>query len=437
MSAVLAYQGVSQLKQFSSAYIYGYPLLLMHETEKVMLSGPVAENQLTHNITFPDHNFRNVVRPNVDTLYTIAWLNLAKEPQVLSVPDMGERYYISPFMDAWTNVFASVGTRTTGNQAGDYILVGPDWQGELPQDVATIQSPTNQVWMIQRIQTNGTDDVEAVKTMQKQFALASLSQWQQGISTEVYSGTISKNDPDNNPALTVEQMSANTFLATLADVLALQASPAEDKAAIETLAALGVTAGQYSPDAQGWLGQAMADWAINFTQEKIKQQLAEPRELDNGWAIFRDGIGNYGTDYRFRTGVAIIGLGALPPEDALYPNTLVDSTGQTLDGQHSYKLHFQAGQVPPVNAFWSVTMYDSEGFLIENPINRYALGSRDKLQYNADGSLDILLQQQRPASGTDNWLPTPSDNFAVTLRLYAPQSSATNGSWPLPQVIKQ
>ena len=169
-----AYLTITQVKAFSAAYIYGYPLLIMNETQEVMLSGGAFQNQLFHNSVFPDHNFRNVVRPNVDTLYTIAWLNLADEPQVLSVPEMGERYYVSPFMDAWTNVFASVGTRTTGNSAGDYALVGPTWSGDVPETLEVIRAPTNMVWMIQRIQTNGKSDIDTVAKLQTQFSLHRL-----------------------------------------------------------------------------------------------------------------------------------------------------------------------------------------------------------------------------------------------------------------------
>lgn len=434
---LLIYQGLSQFKAFSAAYLYGYPLMIMQETQKVMLAGAATENQLTHNANFPDHHFRNVVRPNVDTLYTIAWLNLSEQPQLLSVPDMGERYYISPLMDAWTNVFASVGTRTTGNKAGDYAIVGPNWSGDLPDTLEVIRAPTNRVWMIQRIQTNGPGDVAAVAQLQLQFSLASLSQWQQGLSSEAYVGSIDKGHQTDNPYLTVDQMNADTFFSALAQALSQQAAPAADQEAINNLAAIGVTAGNYSPAAQGWLGQLIADSALNITRQQIKKQLGDKHSLENGWAIYRQGMGNYGTDYKLRTGVAIIGLGALPPEEALYPNTNVDSGGQPLNGQHSYVLRFEPGQAPPVDAFWSVTLYDEEGFLVDNPLKRYALGDRDALIFNDDGSLDIALQQTAPTANSNNWLPTPKQGFAITLRLYSPKLAATDGSWPLPKVIKQ
>ena len=422
---------------FSSAYIYGYPLLVMQQTQQIMLSGPASENQITHNTRFPDHTFRTVVRPNVDTLYSIAWLNLSAEPHVLSVPDMGERYYISPFMDAWTNVFDSVGTRKTGNQAGDYVIVGPNWSGELPSTIKAIHSPTNTVWMIQRIQTNGPDDIAEVARLQQQFSLASLSQWYRGESSQSYIGSSSNDDNSRNPRFRIDKMNANQFFSTLAQLLQQQLPLPDDNDIINILAEIGVTPGDYSPEAQGWLGQHIANIALNITRQKIEQKLKQKPQLKNGWAVFREDIGSYGTDYELRTGVAMIGLGALSAKDALYTNSSIDSGGEALSGVNRYKIRFKLGQVPPVNAFWSITLYDQEGFLVENTFERYAIGNRDALIYNDDGSLDIILQSTQPTSSLGNWLPTPKGRFALTLRLYSPKIAAIDGDWILPLVIKK
>jgi hypothetical protein len=437
LCGLLAFTVVTKVMTFSSAYIYGYPLLLMQQTQQMMLSGPASENQITHNIRFPDHTFRTVVRPNVDTLYSIAWLNLSAEPHVLSVPDMGERYYISPFMDAWTNVFDSVGTRKTGNQAGDYVIVGPNWSGELPSTIKAIHSPTNTVWMIQRIQTKGPDDIAEVAKLQQQFSLASLSQWYRGESSQSYIGSSSNDDNSSTPHFSIEKMNANEFFSTLARLLQQQPFLPGDNDIIDTLAKIGVTPGDYSPAAQGWLGQRIANIALNITRQKIKQQLKQKPQLKNGWAIFREDIGTYGTHYELRTGVAIIGLGALPAKDALYTNSSIDSGGETLIGENRYHIHFESGQIPPVNAFWSITLYDQDGYLVENTFERYALGNRDALIYNDDGSLDIILQSTQPTSSNNNWLPTPKGKFVLTLRLYSPKTEAINGNWTLPLVIKQ
>ncbi len=434
--ALLAYNFTFYLKAYSSAYIYGYPLLIMEKTKKAMLGGPVRENQLIHSTHFPDHTFRSVVRPNVDTLYSVAWLDLSQEPQVLSVPEMGDRYYISPFMDAWTNVFASVGTRTMGNKAGDYVIVGPDWPHDLPSDINTIQSPTNMVWLIQRINTKGRNDFNQVKQMQQQFSLASLSQWRQGKRAEHHVSS-SREEGKNDPQRTIDAMTADQFFSTLAELLRKQSPLPGDEAALLNLASIGLTPGNYSPDSQTCLSRSVANLALKLTRRKIKSALAEEPGLENGWTIFRKGTGRYGTDYKLRAGVSMVGLGALPPEDALYTNTLVDSVGQVLSGKHRYRLRFDAGETPPVDAFWSITMYDEDGYLVENGLKRYALGDRDALSYNDDGSLDIVIQRSEPDSQINNWLPTPKGNFVLTLRLYAPQTAAIKGHWPLPSVIKQ
>ena len=431
-----AYLSLAQVKAFSAAYIYGYPLVIMNDTQEVMLSGAASQNQLMHNASFPDHNSRDVVRPNVDTLYTVAWLNLAAEPQVLSVPEMGERYYVSPFMDAWTNVFASVGSRTTGNRAGDYALVGPAWSGELPDGLEVIHAPTDMVWLIQRIQTNGKHDVDAVTQLQVQFSLASLSQWQAGEAPDAYVGSLGKGSATDNPYLVVDSLGADDFFAQLTQLMAQQSPLAADTLALENLASIGVSPGQYTPEAQGWLGQRLADFSLKLTRGKVKQQLSGKGSLENGWTIYRQGIGRYETDYKLRMGVAIVGLGALPPEESLYPNTNIDSAARPLSGAHSYRVHFPAGQTPPADAFWSLTMYDDDGFLIDNPLARYALGDRDSLSYNDDGSLDILLQHKAPEQLVSNWLPAPAGVFGVTMRIYAPKPEVINGDWPLPSVIR-
>jgi len=432
----VGFKAVSSIKTMSAAYIYGYPLLIMNETKKTMLLNGLAENQLNHISQFPDHTFRNVVRPNVDTLYTIAWLNLKDEPQVLSVPDTDGRYYVSPFMDAWTNVFAEVGKRTTGTEAGEYALLGPDWQGEIPEGLRTIKAPTNMVWMIQRIQTNGKEDIPAVANLQQKFSLVSLSQWKQGIPAESKIDTISKSGSQTNPYEIIDEMSAAVLFNTLATLMNEQSPSSHDQEALKTLQSIGISPGNYDPSTHGWFGRMLADIAIDITHKKIKERLDEGFGLENSWAIRRQGLGRYDTNYEVRTGVAIIGLGALPPEEAVYPNTSLDSELMPLSGKNSYTIKFTADTAPPVNAFWSLTMYDEHGFLVDNPIARYAIGDRDALHYNANGSLEIVIQNEQPKENKVNWLPSPRGDFALTLRLYLPKQSVLTGQWPLPSVIK-
>lgn len=435
--AVLGYQVASSIKLISSVYTYSYPLVLMDKTKQTILSLGSKTNQLVHAQLFPDHNFRNVVRPNNDTLYSFTWFDLSKEPQVLSVPESPDRYYVMPFMDAWTNVFASVGTRETGAVAGEYMLTGPQWAGEVPEGVQQIKSPTNMVWMIGRIQTNGLDDVENVIALQGEFKLSSLSQWQAGIENSIT--LINKKDDGGtrDPYDEVYSMSFSEFLTEFSRLWNENPAPIDDPEMNKQLAKLGVYPGQkFDPESVSALTEFVAEIAIKITRAIVHKQLKNPENLTNGWAFKREGIGNYGNDYTIRFVISLIGLGALPPEEAVYPNTSLDSSGEALNGKNHYKLHFAKGEVPPADAFWSLTMYDSEGFLIESAINRYSIGDRNKLTFNQDGSLDIIIQKEEPSDNVENWLPAPEGDFALTLRVYLPEERLLNGQWVLPAVEK-
>lgn len=427
------YHGITQVKRVSDAYIYGYPLLLMDKTRQAILAGKYPSNHFGHGVVFPDDTFRNVVRPNNDTLYSSAWLELASGPQVLTVPDTAGRYYVMPLMDAWTNVFAMVGKRTTGTAAGAYLITGPDWQGVVPPGLTHIASPTNMVWLIGRIQTNGVQDIPAVAALQQQFGLASMEQWLAGVT---HAPALAMGKPANGSVDPYEQlasMRANEFLNSLAGLMAEQYPAAEDKPMLKTLESIGVKPGQpYNGGPLGAVDDYLSNLALDITRREIKKQLDEARALENGWAVQRDTIGDYGTNYGVRAAVATIGLGALPPAEASYPNTAVDDGGERLTGERKYRLHFAAGETPPANAFWSLTMYDQAGFLVANSIGRYAIGDRDALSFNEDGSLDLYIQHSEPQGRDSNWLPAPQGVFALTMRIYYPQERFLDGSWKLP-----
>lgn len=429
---LLGQHTLSTLKTTADAYVYGYPLVIMETTRKAMAT---QTNVLGHNQTFPDHTFRAVVRPNNDTLYSTSWIDLSQEPQVLSVPDTGDRYYVMPFMDAWTNVFNSVGTRTTGNQAGDFALVGPDWQGTLPEGITAIPAPTNMVWMIGRIQTNGRNDINNVTGLQQQFQLTGLSQWQTGIKSTVSSDKdLALNAEDIAPVDQVETMDAKSFFTALNRIMAKQAPAKADQPLLDRAASLGI--GPNASLTTSAFTLMIMDKALDLAREKFEATIATRNDSQSSWELIREGIGIYGTDYKTRAFVAKIGLGALPPAEAMYPNTENDFTGKPLHGQNNYRIRFAADQIPPVDAFWSITMYDEQGFLIDNPIQRYAIGDRNELVYNDDGSLDIYVQHEQPNSGHHNWLPSPKGAFALTMRMYLAQQPVLAGEWNLPAIEK-
>ncbi len=430
------------MKSVAQAYIYLYPLVLTELTRESMVeSKGYPLNNFRHEQLFPDHTFRNVVKPNNDTLYSTAWLDLSLEPLVLDVPDMEDRQYVIPFMDAWTNVFATVGTGSTGSQSGSYVLVGPSWQGSSTwvlngAEVPVITSPTNKVWVIGRIRTHGRHDIVNIARLQKAFSLTRLTDWQNGQRQSGVFSRSKKDTPGPSPYEQLNALSASEFFTFAATMLLSQSTLPEDVEAVENLRELGIVPGEaLAIDTWGKVKQQLLDKVIRFTHVALLERIAQERSLENGWSISREGIGVYGTNYGLRAAVAMVGLGALPPGESVYPTAKVDNDGERLNGLHRYKLHFASGQIPPVDAFWSLTMYDEQNFLIDNPIQRYSISDHDRLQFNEDGSLDIYIQQSQP-DNVANWLPAPKGDFELTLRLYLPKDEVLDGSWSLPAIVK-
>jgi len=435
----LGVYSISKIKQASDATIFSYPLVLMDLTRQTQLNQQSTitakslyrTNHFTHIQIFPDHSFRNVVRPNNDTLYSIAWLDLSDEPIVLSVPEMDDRYYVMPLMDAWTNTNPIIGKRMSGTQAGDYLISGPNWQGAVPASLKQVTANTNMTWIIGRIQTNGSSDIPTVAALQNQFKLTPLSHWDNKNSNPnliIASKTLNESLA---PMEQIESMSADTFFRLGSKLVKQQPPTANDQNTLNIFNQLGFSLEDKRPH---FLDRYLIDFAFNLTKSKFRQSLNERPANENGWKVMRDVIGDYGTDYKVRTAVAMVGLGAVTPNEASYPTTSIDSTGQSLTGKHRYRIRFAAGQTPPVRAFWSLSMYSKQGFFIENPINRYSIGDRNALNFNTDGSLDLIVQHQQPDDTQANWLPAPEDEFELTLRIYHAKDAFLNGSWQLPAV---
>jgi hypothetical protein len=429
------------LHQGTEAYIYGYPLVLMDVTKQVMtrVSSPTTTgraplNQFSHVPSFPTAESRDVVSPNVDTLYSIAWLDLAREPLILHVPDTRGRYYVMEMLDAWTNVFAAPGKRTTGTKEGNFALAGPQWKGTLPSGVTRIQAPTNMVWIIGRTQTNGTRDCEAVAALQKHYTLTPLSAWGRTEASPAKSAVDANVDEKTPPAVQVAKMDAATYFKRLATLLKANPPAAADTSLVRKFHSVGLVPGQdFHP---GQLKPPVAKGltlAVRLAQAQIVTGLQRTATLENGWRVSRQ-VGRYGTDYLLRAAVGVVGLGANLPEDALYPSIAVDSTRRPLNGKYRYVIHFAKGQTPPVHAFWSLTLYNKDHFFANNSAHRFALGDRDKLVYNSDGSLDCFLQHDPPASKKTNWLPAPQGHFELVMRLYWPKAEALKGTWKPPAV---
>jgi hypothetical protein len=434
------------LKAGVEAVVYGLPLVVMGITREKITNVAKAEsfaapvNQFANMRAFPDAAFKDVVRANVDTLYSSAFLDLSAEPMVLTVPDTQGRYYLMPLMDAWTNIFASPGKRTTGTKAGHFAITGPGWTGELPKGVAELKSPTNMAWLIGRTQTNGPKDYAAVHKIQDGYKLTPLSSF-----GKPYTPPDAQVDPSVDmktpPVEQLQKMSSEAFFGRLAALLKSNPPPASDAPLLDKLKSIGIVPGEkfdaskLDPDVAKGLEKSVA-----VAMEKLLSASKETGEPINGWRVPPMVLGNFGSDYGARAVVALVGLGANLPADAVYPSVFADADSQPLDGANKYVIHFDKGATPPVNAFWSITMYNAESFFVANPINRYSVSSWMPLKKNKDGSIDIYVQQESPGKDKEsNWLPADPKSFNMTLRMYWPTDnppSILDGSWKPPVVTK-
>ncbi|HWE48704.1 MAG TPA: DUF1254 domain-containing protein [Bryobacteraceae bacterium] len=433
----------------SRAYIFAYPMVLMEYTRRNAV-GPngAGENRLANAPAFPQAGPSNVIRPNADTLYSSSWLNLAKEPVMLHVPDTQDRYYMMQFMDAWTETFSVPGKRTTGTKEGWFALVGPGWTGHLPEGAQRIDAPTNTVWLIGRTQTNGPSDYENVHAIQRGYKLMPLSHYPDGVPPVAPGIGRRVAGVEMTPPKQIARLGAAEFFTLFAGLLTANPAHPADAPTMQDLARIGIVPGKFDPsivDATA-AGKEAFEAGVQEATGRLNGSGGGPRRIArsgaNGWSGgLSDGttaVGKYGTNYASRAAVARGGLGANPPEDAIYMSCAQDSTGEALDGSHKYRIHFDKGNLPPVRAFWSITMYGSDGFFIANPINRFAIGDRDPLKFNADGSLDLYVSQSAPESTlSSNWLPAPAGVFNLTLRLYWPMDAALSGKWVPASVIRQ
>lgn len=425
------------------AYVYLYPLVMMDVTRKVMTNvepgvkpgvGPM--NVFSHFQAYPTAEFRDVVRPNFDTLYSVAWLNLSKEPMIVSAPDTNGRYYLLPMIDMWSDVFAVPGKRTSGTKASSWALVPPGWSGTLPDGVSRIDSPTPYVWIIGRTQTNGPADYAAVHQVQNNYTITPLSGW--GGKAEPVNATIDPGvDMKTEPLVQVNTMPAAQYFAYGAELMGINSPHITDWSMIARMKRIGLEPGKP-------FDLAKADPAVRAALERVPadaikvMQAYAPKiaRIVNGWQMNTDTIGVYGNYYLKRAIVAMVGLGANQPDDAVYPLIVADADGKPMVGTNKYVLHFAKEEIPPVNAFWSVTMYDEAGFQVGNKLNRFAIGDRDALKFNADGSLDIYIQADSPGADKEsNWLPSPANGtLGVTMRMYAPTYQVLYGGWAPPAI---
>jgi hypothetical protein len=429
----------------TDAYIYGYPLVTMEMTRRVItnVTAPVGTRgpmgQIIKLRKYPDASFRDVTAPNADTLYTMSFFDVGKEPWVLSIPDMNGRYALFPMLDGWTTVFQVPGKRTTGTGAQTYAVTGPGWKGTLPAGVKEFKSPTNIVWLLGRIYCTGTpEDYAEVHKLQDQLQLVPLSSY--GKPYTPPAGTV---DPsiDMKTAVReqVNRMDAVAYFTLLCKLMRDNPPAAADAPQLAKFARIGIVPGQ-DFDAT----KLKADFVkrvpeVGFDRIMLQFKINKDVNEENGWGyITKTGV--YGTDYLMRALITAIGLGANRPQDAVYPTSLKDGEGRKYSGENKYVMHFPEGQLPPAEGFWSLTMYDASYFFVNNPLNRYSISARQNLKVNPDGSTDLYIQKDSPGADKEaNWLPAPSGDFVLMLRLYWPDESdpsIIDGSWKIPPVRK-
>ncbi|MGF6202800.1 DUF1254 domain-containing protein [Pseudomonas laurylsulfatiphila] len=424
------------------AYIYFYPLLSMDITRKQFTNiepgkefGKGPMNMFVSVPQYPPADFKGVVRSNFDTLYSIAWLDLTKEPLVIAAPDTDGRFYLLPMLDMWTDVFASPGWRTTGTEAGQFLVTPPGWTGTVPAGMSHLPAPTPFVWVIGRTKTDGAADYAAVHKIQAGYTVTPLSR----LGKEPEAVTV-KIDPavdmKTPPKIQVDSMSAADYFTYAAELLKVNPPHSTDQPMLAQIKRLGIEVGKsFNMDALDPQIQAALQRVPQDAQALMSWKVPTLAREVNGWSMNTDTMGVYGNYYLKRAIVSQVGLGANLPEDAIYPLNIGDSNGKPLDGANKYVLHFSKGETPPVNAFWSITLYDPQGFQVGNSLNRFAVSSWMPFKHNADGSLDLYFQNESPGKDLEaNWLPAPKGSFNLTMRLYGPKAEALNGKWSPPAI---
>ncbi len=434
----------------TDAYIYGYSLITTEVTRVQMsnvsklegLRGPM--NQFVNVPRYPPANFRGVSAPNADTLYSLVWLDLA-EPKVFSHPDMGKRFYLFPMTDLWMTDFESPGTRTSGGKAANYLITGPGWKGEVPPGMKHVPVATRYMVILGRTYADGTEkDYKIVNALQAQFKIRPLSAW--GKPYTYQAPPINPNpgfSMTEKPQAAILAMGTSGYFDLMAKLMGGAAPPAaEDAPIIARMARIGIVPGQpFDMSKLDPAVQAALKDIPRTALQKIEASRTSMGAIVDGWVITK-GLGVYGTNYLKRAVVAAFGWPANLEKDAVYPYTDVDSTGQKLTGASTYTLTFPKGQTPPVNGFWSITMYeiDQGWWFVPNRLNKFTVSPRNKLKYNADGSLTLFFQHASPGKDKEaNWLPAPKGEFIAMLRMYWPKDvppSILDGTWKVPAVQK-
>lgn len=407
--------------QAEAAAIWGFPLVLNGRYLQLSQNAGIGFNELHLNQDLATPSL-HVAGPNVDTIYGIAWLDLAREPVVISVPDAGDRYYSIHLLDAFGNSFAYIGRRETGTRAGAYAITAPGWRGRLPDGVQAIAAPTALVLVFTRTLVKGSADLAAAQQLQARYALGPLSQHPNGLRT----GIVSRDALNVLPALDLSDAGAGYF-DELNDLVRRYRPSGLDGERLAGFDALGL--GARRPAFKRRLSEAELAGVWQSALSRIRA--VNNSEVQNGWRV-NFNITQFIADPLARAANNAYGPGAHIAEEALYFSARTGANGARLNGAQPQRLRFPPGRLPPVDAFWSLILYDENFWLFDNPLNRYAIHDRtDNLAYDADGGLTVIISAQQPQGG-GNWLPAPAGPYQLILRTYQPRAEILDRSYQVP-----
>lgn len=434
---------IETLRIATEAYIYGYPLVTFDMARQQETNVAVPDDQhapmgqMIKMRSYPAVDNHCCAAPNADTLYTMVWLDVSDEPWVFAVPDMGDRYYIMPFTDGWSEVFHVSSQPLNGGKAQTFAVTGPGWSGTIPDAMVELKSPTGMVWVLGRIYSDGSAaDYAAVHKLQDAFKVMPLAAW--GSDYTPPQGKVDPSiDMKTGVRKQVNAMDAESYFDLLAKLMKTNPPTPADAEIVAEMAKIGIVPGQdFGPEKLRFFGRELLDVVPKMAQLEMGIHLKR-QPTTNGWLYFTKGVGDWGTDYLLRGMGNMLGPGWNRPQDAIYPLSQKDAKDRKYDGEkHKYTIRFEKGQLPPANAFWSVTMYDKNLFFVPNSINRYELGSRSTFVTGSDGSIELYLQSESPGKDKEaNWLPAPKGEFALIMRLYDPSTSdpsILDGTWKPP-----
>jgi hypothetical protein len=424
----------------SDGFVFGYPLVLMdrirvwmtavREPDSARMRAPL--NRFVHARELPEATACRPAGPHAGTLRSSAWLDVGDNPVILSVPETHGRFYALSLVDLWTDVFASVGARTTSTRSGTYVIAGRDWSGgSLPPDALAIRSPTRMVRIAGLTQVDGDGECTEAHVVQDAYQLAPL------VPGRPAGEVLERPAVRTPPIVQVEQMDAPAFFSELAAQIRDSPPRLEDRAIVDRMRRLGLLLEgdldwrRLGRDVQ----RAVAEGAARGLEQIVAASEAPPGDVVGDWHI-RFRLGRYGTDYLGRAAAACAGLEAGPAADELPALLQTDAHGRQLDGRHAYVLAFPPRKLPPVHGFWTLTTYDARQALVDNPVERYSIGDWNGLVLEADGTLPIRIQHADPGELVPNWLPAPPGPFNLLLRLCWPQQEVFDREWTPPAVMR-